>query len=122
MGVYPDGVWLVELAPLSDPELVPKAVASALELPEQPNRQLTETLVNALRSKLVLLVLDNCEHLVDVCASLAEALLSRCLGLRILASSRERQVRFEYCGRRGDPLGGHIHLLHQGREYFPCPG
>jgi predicted ATPase len=89
VGVCPDGVWLVELAPLSDPELVPKAVASTLGLPEQPNRQLTETLVDALRSKRVLLVLDNCEHLVEGCARLAEALLSTCPGLRILATSRE---------------------------------
>jgi DNA-binding SARP family transcriptional activator len=89
VGVYPDGVWLVELAPLADPELVPKAVASALGLPEQPNRQLTETLVDALRSKRMLLVLDNCEHLVEVCAGLAETLLSPCPGLQILATSRE---------------------------------
>src|SRR5215471_11990897 len=59
---YPDGVWFVELAPLSDPTLVAKAVASALDVPEQPGRPLDETLIDALRPKALLLLLDNCEH------------------------------------------------------------
>ena len=86
---YPDGVWLVELASLADPSLVPQAVASALGAREQPGRSLTETLANYLRAKNLLLVLDNCEHLIEACADLAEALLRSCPGLRVLATSRE---------------------------------
>jgi predicted ATPase len=62
---YPDGVWLAEFAPIEDPALVPKTVASALDVPEQLGRDMTEMLVNALRSKALLLVLDNCEHLLE---------------------------------------------------------
>jgi predicted ATPase len=86
---FPDGVWLVELAALSSPNLVPKAVASVLGVSEQPARSLTDTLRDALLGKSVLVVLDNCEHLVAACAHLADALLRTCSNLRILATSRE---------------------------------
>ena len=86
---FPDGVWLVELAPLSDPALVPQAVVSALDIREQSDRPLIETLSNYLGSKQLLLVLDNCEHLIEACATLAETLLRTCSNLRILATSRE---------------------------------
>jgi predicted ATPase/DNA-binding SARP family transcriptional activator len=86
---YPDGVWLVELATLLDPALVPQALASALDVREGPGHALAETLVHYLRGKQLLLVLDNCEHLVDACADLANALLRACPGIRILATSRE---------------------------------
>ena len=86
---FPDGTWLIELAPLSDPELVPQAVAGVLGLGEEPDRRLLDTLTDALRPKALLLVLDNCEHLVDACARLAETLLRACPKLRILATSRE---------------------------------
>ena len=86
---YEDGVWLVELTPLTDPELVPQAVASVLGVRESPERSLMETLAAHLGSKTELLVLDNCEHLVGACASLAEALLGRCPNLSVLATSRE---------------------------------
>jgi len=86
---FPDGVWLVELAALTDPSLVPKAVASALGVPEQPGRGLTETLADSLRGKSVLVILDNCEHLVAACAHLTTALLRACPNLRVLATSRE---------------------------------
>jgi predicted ATPase/DNA-binding CsgD family transcriptional regulator len=86
---YEDGSWLVELAPLSDPELVPRAVASVLKVSEQPGRPLIETLAEALRDKKMLLVLDNCEHLIEACASLAGTLLRSCKDLKILATSRE---------------------------------
>jgi predicted ATPase len=89
VGGLEDGVWLVELAPLADPSLVPQAVASTLGVREQPGRSLTETLSDYLRSKKVLLVLDNCEHLIEACAELAEALLHSCPKLRVLATSRE---------------------------------
>ena len=88
-GAYPDGVWFVELAPLSDPALTPQAVAAALDVPEQPNRPIEDTLADHLRARSALLVLDNCEHLVDGTARLADALLRACPNLRILATSRE---------------------------------
>jgi predicted ATPase/class 3 adenylate cyclase len=89
MEAFPDGVWLVELAALSDPALVPQTVASALSVREQPGRSMTNTLRDALRGKSVLVVLDNCEHLVAACAELSSALLRVCPNLRVLATSRE---------------------------------
>ncbi len=86
---YPDGVWLAQLAPLSEPALVPKAVASALDIPEQPGRPLADTVVDYLRPKALLLLLDNCEHLLQACADLANTLLQACPNLLILATSRE---------------------------------
>jgi non-specific serine/threonine protein kinase len=86
---YADGVWLVELAPLSDPALVTQSVAAALGVREEPGRPLGEALTGYLRSRTLLLVLDNCEHLLSACAQLAESLLSACPNLRILATSRE---------------------------------
>jgi predicted ATPase/DNA-binding CsgD family transcriptional regulator len=86
---FDDGVWLVELAPLADPALVPQAVASVLGAREQPGHSLTETLSDHLRPRSLLLVLDNCEHLIEACATLAEALLRSCPELRVLATSRE---------------------------------
>jgi predicted ATPase/class 3 adenylate cyclase/transcriptional regulator with XRE-family HTH domain len=83
------GVWLVELAPLADPGLVPQAVASTVGVREEPGRQLLTTLVEQLRAKHLLLVLDNCEHLIGACAHLADALLRACPQLTMLASSRE---------------------------------
>jgi predicted ATPase/DNA-binding SARP family transcriptional activator/DNA-binding CsgD family transcriptional regulator len=86
---YPDGVWLVELAPLTEGELVPQAVARVLGVREHPGRLLTGTLVEALREKIMLLVLDNCEHLADSVARLLDTLLDSCPRLRVLATSRE---------------------------------
>jgi predicted ATPase/class 3 adenylate cyclase/Tfp pilus assembly protein PilF len=89
LGEYPDGVWLVELAALVEPALVPQAVASALGVREEPGRTLTETLADSLRPKQLLLVLDNCEHLVAASATLAHALLRACPQLQFLTTSRE---------------------------------
>ncbi|HLW59489.1 MAG TPA: tetratricopeptide repeat protein [bacterium] len=86
---YPDGAWFVELASLSDPAFIPKAVASALDVPEQPKRPLIETLTSFLRTKTVLLLLDNCEHLRAACQRLIETVLRACATTRILATSRE---------------------------------
>ncbi len=86
---YPDGVWLAELAFLADAELVPQAVASALGVHEQAGRTIIDTLSDHLLHRCTLLVLDNCEHLVAVCAQLAQTLLQVCPRLRILATSRE---------------------------------
>jgi predicted ATPase len=88
VGSYPDGVWLVELASLSERNLVAQEVAGALEVPERPGQPLTDTLVDALGDKELLLVVDNCEHLVDATARLADGLLNACPKLRILATSR----------------------------------
>jgi predicted ATPase/DNA-binding CsgD family transcriptional regulator len=89
VGAYPDGVWLIELAPLSDEELVPKAVAQALEVPERPAQPLAETLAEILRGRELLLILDNCEHLLEATARLVDLLLDSCPRLRIMATSRE---------------------------------
>jgi predicted ATPase/DNA-binding XRE family transcriptional regulator len=86
---YPDGVWLVELAPVADPNLVLHNVANALGVREATNQSVTAALVNALRDRRLLLVLDNCEHLLDACARMVEDLVRSCAQLRVLATSRE---------------------------------
>ena len=89
VGAYPDGVWLVELATLSAPDLIVQEVAGTLEVKERPDQPLSDTLVDALRGKALLLVLDNCEHLVDSAAQLIDTLLSSCPHLKVLSTSRE---------------------------------
>jgi predicted ATPase len=84
-----DGVWLVELAPLSDPSLVVPSVLVALGKPEVAGEAPIATLVGFLKSRELLVILDNCEHLIEACARLAEALLRVCPKVRILATSRE---------------------------------
>ena len=86
---YEGGVWWVELAVLPDQDLVPQAVAQALGVREAPGLSPTEALAEHLASEKALLVLDNCEHLVEACASLADNLLGACPDLKILATSRE---------------------------------
>jgi predicted ATPase/class 3 adenylate cyclase len=83
------GVWLVELAALTEPEQIPGQAASALSLREIPGRSLQDVLVDYLRHKQILLLLDNCEHLIGECARLAQVLLNDCPELTILATSRE---------------------------------
>lgn len=87
--IFPDGVWLVELDALSDAALVPQAVATPLGIREEPGRVLRETLLVALRSRTLLLVLDNCEHLIQACAQFVHAVLQDWPAVRILATSRE---------------------------------
>ncbi len=89
LDTFKDGVWLVELAALTDPELVPSAVASSLGVTQRRGRSVRETLLEALQTRSVLLVFDNCEHLVHACATLAHGILDTCRSVRILASSRE---------------------------------
>jgi predicted ATPase/DNA-binding SARP family transcriptional activator/DNA-binding CsgD family transcriptional regulator len=89
IGTYQDGVWLVELAPLSEGALLPQVIAGTFGVQEQPGRPLLESLLDALGDKEMLLVLDNCEHLIDAAARLTVALLSSCSRLRVLATSRE---------------------------------
>jgi predicted ATPase/class 3 adenylate cyclase/DNA-binding XRE family transcriptional regulator len=86
---FHDGVWFVELAPVADAGLVLQAVASVFNLREEAGRSLESILKDYLREKGLLLVLDNCEHLVAACAQLVDALLRACPNLKILASSRE---------------------------------
>ena len=86
---FPDGAWLVELASLAEPSLVPQTVAAVLGVKEEPSRTLTQTLAEYLKDKRLLLLLDNCEHLLDGCAQLADALLRHAPNVKILASSRE---------------------------------
>ena len=86
---FADGVWAVELAPLSDPELVPVSVATALGLELASGTASPLSVANALRSKQLMLVLDNCEHVVDTAARMAEALLRAIPAARVLATSRE---------------------------------
>jgi non-specific serine/threonine protein kinase len=86
---YSDGVWFVELGPLSDPQQVARSVAGVLGVHERPDQALLQTLVDVTSSRQLLLVLDNCEHLLSACAELAIALLRRCADVRILATSRE---------------------------------
>jgi non-specific serine/threonine protein kinase len=86
---YPDGVWLVELATLVEPKLILQAVAAALGVREDAERDLDEMLVESLGPRQVLLLLDNCEHLIDACAERVTFLLGRCPRLRILVTSRE---------------------------------
>ncbi|HVE49495.1 MAG TPA: AAA family ATPase, partial [Casimicrobiaceae bacterium] len=87
---FPDGVSLVELAPLTDGRLVPQAVASALGVKESAGHSIAEALVTHVAERNMLLILDNCEHLLDSCAELATELLQKSRTLRIVASSRER--------------------------------
>ncbi len=86
---HADGACLVELAPLSDPSLVPRAVATALRLPEQPGRTVEEVLVDGLAGRELLLLLDNCEHLLDAVAALVDSLAQHCPRLTVLTTSRE---------------------------------
>src|SRR5579871_2289121 len=86
---YPEGVWCVELAPLTDPGLVPQALADALAVREVAGRPVLQTLIEYIKPKRTLLVLDNCEHLVSACAQLASALLRACPQVKILATSQE---------------------------------
>jgi predicted ATPase/class 3 adenylate cyclase len=89
IGGYPDGVWLVELAPLTDPALISERVAGALKVQEQPGRSLLDTLVEHLRRKELLLLLDNVEHLVSESAEFVEYLLKNCPKLKIIVTGRE---------------------------------
>lgn len=89
LGEYPNGTWLVELAPITDPALVTQTVCAALDVTPQGNANPLSVLTDYLKPKKILLVVDNCEHLIDASAQLCEALLHACPNVRIIASSRE---------------------------------
>ena len=86
---FPDGVWFVELAPLTNPTKIPDRIAAALNVQEQPGRDILETLFDYLRQKELLLLLDNVEHLVRDCAEVTEHLLEHCPKITILVTGRE---------------------------------
>ncbi len=111
---YPDGVWLVELAPLADPALVPYVVGVALGIAAAPGESPVATLVAALKSRRLLLLMDNCEHILEASARLAEAVLQQCPGVRILATSREAlgiagEVRWPVPPLAVPPDGADVH-------------
>lgn len=86
---YADGVWLVELAPILDPSLVPRTMALSLGLRDDPQRSTIDLLCDSLGGKRILILLDNCEHLLDACTRLIDTVLKACPQLKILATSRE---------------------------------
>ncbi len=86
---YPDGPWIVELSDLRDPALLPNTVASVLGLPEQDARSALDALLEYLRERRLLLILDTCEHLLDACAALAQAVTREAPGVTVLATSRQ---------------------------------
>lgn len=89
LDIFPDGVWFVEFAPLADPALIAQTVLTTLGLREETDLPVLETLTRYLESKEVLLILDNCEHLIEAIAQFAETVLHACPNLRLLANSRE---------------------------------
>jgi non-specific serine/threonine protein kinase len=89
LDAFPDGVWLVELAAPNDSRLVPRTVASVLGVSEKADQPLVETLAEAIGDRRSLIVLDNCEHVINACAGMASTFLRRTSGLRIIATSRE---------------------------------
>jgi predicted ATPase/class 3 adenylate cyclase len=86
---FPDGIWFVELSAITNAELIPKTILSVFGIVEQQGRTTLQQLIDYLREKQLLLVLDNCEHLIEACAKLADAVLSHAHSLKILATSRE---------------------------------
>ena len=89
LGGSGDGVWLVELATVVNGDAVAAAIATALGIARQPGRPVLDVLLDALAPQEMLIVLDNCEHLIGACAKTTDALLSRCARLRLMATSRE---------------------------------
>lgn len=86
---YKDGIWLIELAPLADATLIPAAVAQTIGVKEQPDRPMAAALVAALKARHLLLILDNCEHLVSGAAALIDAIVAACPSVQVLATSQE---------------------------------
>ncbi len=87
---FPDGVWFVDLAPMTNPMLIPQAIASVLGVQDQSGRMPLDILSSYLQTRQILLILDNCEHLVAVCAQVVQSLLHASPRLRVLVTSREK--------------------------------
>ena len=133
-----DGVWLVELAAVTDQDAVPAAISQALRLAAQPGRPALEALLDALALQDVLIVVDNCEHLIGGCAKTAEAIVRRCPRVHLLATSREplgiggeiiyRVPSLSLPGpgdsglrRPGPPMRWRCSRTGPGRTASPCP-
>lgn len=86
---YENGIWLIELSPIANPEIIVNEISAVFGLKEDPGTDLLETLKFFLKDKKTILLLDNSEHLIEKCASVAESLLKSCPGLKIIATSRE---------------------------------
>ena len=98
MAEYPNGTWFLDLSPIRDPALVARVAAQVLDVREEPDRPLIQTLCAHLKPRRLMLVIDNCEHLVHACADLAHAILKAAPHVRMLASSRETlRVPGEHC-------------------------
>ena len=102
---FPDGVWLVELAPLTEPKLVPRTVAHVLAIGDDPATSSTQAIADFLRSRQCLVILDNCEHLLDACAEVSNAVLRAAPNTRLLATSRELLRVDGECRYEVAPLG-----------------
>jgi predicted ATPase/class 3 adenylate cyclase len=89
VGRFPDGAWFVDLGPVADPEFVAATIKTSLALPERRQGTIEESVVTALRDKHLLVLLDNCEHLVEPVARLVDSIVDSCAGVRVLATSRE---------------------------------
>jgi len=89
VGIFEHGIWLIELAPLADPELIPNTIASTLGVHLESPHRVTDSLIAFLQPRTTLLLLDNCEHLIGHCATLVDTILRACPRVRILATSRE---------------------------------
>jgi len=113
-----DGVWLVELAAVADEDAVAPAICRALGIATQPGRAVPETVLDALALQDVLIVLDNCEHLIGACAKTADAIVRRCPGVRLVATSREPLGIGGEMIYRVPPLS----LPGAGDGGFPAPG
>ena len=86
---FPDGTWFVDLSDLQQPDLVASRIASVIGVREEPGRPLLATLADALRPRRMIIVVDNCEHLIDACAQVCQRLLASSAGLQVIATSRE---------------------------------
>jgi predicted ATPase/class 3 adenylate cyclase len=86
---YPDGVWLIDFAPITDPELVSSVIAQAIGMPQVGGRRIAESIPQWLRRKKPLLILDNCEHVLEAVAAIVDAILRSCPDVRMLATSRQ---------------------------------
>ncbi len=89
MPEFPDGVWLIELAPVGDPASLPDAVATALGVTPQAGMSVTDSVARALSGRRLMMLLDNCEHVVNAAAELVEAVLTRTKTVKVMATSRE---------------------------------
>ena len=90
---FPDGIWLIELAGIQDPEVVASTVASALHITLRSGPRPTAALAEQLASRTLLLIMDNCEHLLDACSALVQEVLARCPGISVVTTSREPLAR-----------------------------